>query len=70
MRSVHNRLHRLEICHAHSVTIPLPQQPPFLGHRHTDLIPKVRGLKHLDAEIILHLPHHFSSIIKCEMGVL
>ncbi len=34
-----------------------------LGRRHTDITPKIRSLKDLDAEILLYLPNDLDRVV-------
>ncbi len=36
----------------------------------TNIRPKIHGLKHLDSQILLHLPDHFHGVVEREMGIL
>ena len=67
MCSIHDRLDRLEVW------------PRTISHRRgwdsgailqkwrTNLIPKVRGLKHPDTEILLHFPYDLDGVVECEV---
>lgn len=83
MRNIHNLQRRIIICHPHisaKQTTITPMFPTADAHprianmvpyeRLTELAPHIRGLEHLDREILIHLPHDLDRVSGREMRVL
>lgn len=59
MVDIHQRIHRIEV---------YPSARPFKAF--TNIIPKVKTIKHFDAQIFIHLANHLDRIRRMHMYIL